>query len=90
MVLGGTRFTPVPLLPSAGDDMKVELIQQAADALFDVPDSVHEEIVALIEAVADAPKIQVTELAAVFGEWCWLVYTIHGDVIEILDVGCAR
>ena len=40
--------------------------------------------------MAEEPKIQVTELAAAFGEWCWLVYTVHGDVIEVLDVGCAR
>jgi hypothetical protein len=80
----------VLLLPSAGDPMKVELVQQAADALFDVPDTVHEELVALIEAVAEEPRIQVRELAAVFGDWCWLVYTVHGDVIEVLDVGCAR
>jgi hypothetical protein len=51
---------------------------------------VHEEIITLITAVARAPKPQAPELAAAFGEWCWLVYTSHGDVIEVLDVGCAR
>lgn len=70
--------------------MKVELVQRAANALFDVPDTVHEEIIALIAAVAEDPMIQVSDLAAAFGEWCWLVYTLHGDVIEVLDVGCAR
>ncbi|MEV4453435.1 hypothetical protein AB0K24_50345, partial [Streptomyces mirabilis] len=64
--------------------------QQAANVLFGVPDDAHEEIITLITAVARAPKLQAPELAAVFGEWCWLVYTSHGDVIEVLDVGCAR
>jgi hypothetical protein len=70
--------------------MKVELIQPAASVLFDVPDDMHEEIITLIDALAKDPAAQVPELAAVFGEWCWLVYTVHGDVIEVLDVGCAR
>ncbi|KPI19934.1 hypothetical protein OK006_9584 [Actinobacteria bacterium OK006] len=78
------------LLWSAGCEMKVELIQQAANVLFGVPDDVHEEIITLITAVTRAPKLQGPELAAVFGDWCWLVYTSHGDVIEVLDVGCAR
>jgi hypothetical protein len=78
------------LLPSAGEAMKVELIQRAADVLFDVPDDVHEEIITLITAVAEDPEIQVPDLAAAFGEWCWLVYTVDGDVVEVLDVGCAR
>lgn len=78
------------LLPWAGGEMKVELIQPAASVLFDVPDDMHEEIIKLINAVAEDPQAQVSALAAAFGEWCWLVYTIRGDVIEVLDVGCAR
>ncbi|KUM67073.1 hypothetical protein J7F01_37120 [Streptomyces sp. ISL-22] len=70
--------------------MRVELIQRAASVLFDVPDYVHQEIITLITAVAQDPKARTSGLAAVFGEWCWLVYTTHGDVIEVLDVGCAR
>ncbi|MGC9540553.1 hypothetical protein [Streptomyces sp. UG1] len=70
--------------------MKVELIQRAANVLFDVPDDVHEEIITLITAVAQDATAQPPQLAAAFGEWCWLVYTVHGDVIEVLDVGCAR
>ncbi|MFI5683420.1 hypothetical protein [Streptomyces sp. NPDC051636] len=70
--------------------MKVELVQRAADALFDVPDDAHEEIVALIEAVAEDTGTQPPALAAAFGEWCWLVYTVQGDVVEVLDVGCLR
>ncbi|MCN9241142.1 hypothetical protein AB0L85_20995 [Streptomyces sp. NPDC052051] len=71
--------------------MKVELIQRAADVLVDVPDDVHEEIIKLIDAVAEDPEAQIpADLAAAFGEWCWLVYIIHEDVIEVLDVGCAR
>ncbi|GHD36428.1 hypothetical protein GCM10010317_000750 [Streptomyces mirabilis] len=64
--------------------------RRGSGLLFGVPDDVHEEIVTLITAVARAPKLQAPELAAVFGEWCWVVYTSHGDVIEVLDVGCAR
>jgi hypothetical protein len=78
------------LLLSAGGAMKVELIQRAADALFDVPDDAHEELITLITAVAEDPSTHVPDLAAAFSEWCWLVYTVHGDVVEVLDVGCAR
>jgi hypothetical protein len=70
--------------------MRVELVQQAANALFDVPDDVHEEIIALIAAVAEDSKTRAPDLAAAFGDWCWLVYTTHGEVVEVLDVGCAR
>lgn len=70
--------------------MRVELIQPAVNALFCVPDETHEEIIALISAVAKDAQTRAPDLAAAFGEWCWLVYTVHGDVIEVLDVGCAR
>ncbi|POX40384.1 hypothetical protein [Streptomyces sp. Ru72] len=70
--------------------MKIELIQPAANVLFDVPDDMHEEIITLIDSVASAPEAHVSAPAAAFGEWCWLVYTTHGDVLEVLDVGCAR
>ncbi|WP_369250852.1 hypothetical protein [Streptomyces sp. R41] len=71
-------------------EMKVELIEPAANVLFDVPDDMHEQIITLITALATDPKARVPGLAAAFGDWCWLVYTIRGDVIEVLDVGCAR
>lgn len=70
--------------------MKVEMIQRAADVLFDVPNDVRREIIMLIGAVAEDSQARVADLSAAFGEWCWLVYTRHGDVIEVLDVGCAR
>lgn len=70
--------------------MKVEMIQTAANVLFDVPDEMHEEIIMLISAVTDDTETRAPDLAAAFGEWCWLVYTIRGDVVEVLDVGCAR
>ncbi|MFI6494813.1 hypothetical protein [Streptomyces sp. NPDC050564] len=70
--------------------MRVELVQPAASVLFGVPNGMHEEIMTLITAVAKTPQAHVTNLAAAFGEWCWLVYTTHDDVIEVLDVGCAR
>lgn len=69
--------------------MRVELIQPAANVLFDVPDETHAEIIALIEAVTEDAETRAPDLAAAFGEWCWLVHTVHGDVIEVLDVGCA-
>jgi hypothetical protein len=70
--------------------MRVELVQPAAGVLFGVTEDMHEEIITLIDAVAQTPEAQVSDLAAAFGEWCWLVYTTHDDVIEVLDVGCAR
>lgn len=70
--------------------MRVELIQRAANVLFDVPDEMHEEIITLIDAITEDTVTQAPNLAAAFGEWCWVVYTVHGDVIEVLDVGCAR
>ncbi|MBC2906799.1 hypothetical protein [Streptomyces cupreus] len=70
--------------------MRVELIQRAANVLLDVPDEMHEEIMTLIDAITEDTETQAPDLAGAFGEWCWLVYTVHGDVIEVLDVGCAR
>jgi hypothetical protein len=70
--------------------MRIELIQRAADVLFDVPDEMHAEIVTLIDVITKDSEARTPALAAAFGEWCWLVYTVHGDVIEVLDVGCAR
>ncbi|MEU2923755.1 hypothetical protein ABZ636_01645 [Streptomyces sp. NPDC007251] len=66
------------------------MIQTAANVLFDVPGDMHEEIIRLIGAVTDDTETQAPDLAAAFGEWCWLVYTVDGDVVEVLDVGCAR
>ena len=77
-------------MPVCGGVMRVELIQPAVSVLFDVPDEMHEEIMALIVAVTVDAEMRAPDLAAAFGEWCWLVYTVHGDVIEVLDVGCAR
>ncbi|MFD8805770.1 hypothetical protein [Streptomyces sp. NPDC059597] len=70
--------------------MRVELIPQAANVLFGVPDEMHAEIITLIDAVTKDAESEPPELAAAFGEWCWLVYSVHGEVIEVLDVGCAR
>lgn len=70
--------------------MRVELVQPAVSVLFDVPDEMREEIMALTDAVTADAEMRAPDLAATFGEWCWLVYTVHGDVIEVLDVGCAR
>ncbi|MER6384975.1 hypothetical protein [Streptomyces sp. NPDC001127] len=70
--------------------MRVELIQRAANVLFDVPDEMHEEIITLIDAVTKDAEPQAPNLGAAFGEWCWLLYTVEGDVIGVLDVGCAR
>ncbi|WP_244189661.1 hypothetical protein [Streptomyces incarnatus] len=66
------------------------MIQRAANVLFDVPNEMHEEIIMLITAVTDDDETRAPDLAAAFGEWCWLVYTIRDDVVEVLDVGCAR
>lgn len=66
------------------------MIPRAADVLFDVPDEMHEEIIKLIGAVTEDARTRTLDLAAAFGPWCWLVYTVHGDVVEVLDVGCAR
>ncbi|MFJ1562010.1 hypothetical protein [Streptomyces mirabilis] len=65
--------------------MRVELIRPAASVVFDVPDEMHEEIIALIDAVTEDAEMQAPDLAASSGEWCWLVHTVHGDVIEVLD-----
>jgi hypothetical protein len=86
---GVRGFAAAPSLPVCGCAMRVELIPQAANVLFDVPDETHEEIITLIDAVTKASQTQAPDLAAAFGAWCWLVYTVHGDVIEVLDVGCA-
>ncbi|MFF4121637.1 hypothetical protein [Streptomyces sp. NPDC001714] len=58
--------------------------------ISDVPDEARDEIIMLLDAVSEDTSTQAPNLAAAFGEWCWLVYTAQGNVIEILDVGCAR
>ncbi|WP_369394442.1 hypothetical protein AB5J72_48130 [Streptomyces sp. CG1] len=58
--------------------------------ISDVPDEARDEITMLLDAVSKDSSTQAPDLAAAFGEWCWLVYTAHGNVVEILDVGCAR
>ncbi|TLS45401.1 hypothetical protein FE633_15160 [Streptomyces montanus] len=68
--------------------MRVEMVKRAADVLFDVPGDAHQEIILLIDAVSEIPKPQAPTLAAAFSDSCWLVYTVRGDVVEILDVGC--
>ncbi|MFI9583487.1 hypothetical protein ACIHCQ_16940 [Streptomyces sp. NPDC052236] len=64
------------------------MIRQAADVLFDVPGDAQREIIVLIAAVAEAPKPQAPGLGAAFSDCCWLLYTVRGDTVEILDVGC--
>ncbi|WP_406729066.1 hypothetical protein WJ438_37105 [Streptomyces sp. GD-15H] len=66
------------------------MIQRAAAALFEISDEAREETITFIEAVAGDSTTEVPDLAAAFGEWCWLVYTRHGEVVEVLDAGCAR
>jgi hypothetical protein len=70
--------------------LTLELVTIPKRRALRVPDEMHEEIIALIDAVTMDAETQAPDLAAAFGEWCWLLYTVHGDVREVLDVGCAR
>lgn len=71
--------------------MRVELMHRAGKVLFAVPDEAQAEIIALIDAVtAQTSAIEAPDLAAALSVWCWLVYAVHGDMIEVLDVGYAR
>ena len=48
--------------------VKVELVQRAANVLFDVPDETHEEIITLIDAVTKDAQTRAPDLAAAFSE----------------------
>ncbi|MFE2520684.1 hypothetical protein ACFXG9_36340 [Streptomyces mirabilis] len=48
--------------------MRVELIQPAASVVFDVPDEIHEEIIALIDAVTEDAEMRAPDPAPAFGE----------------------
>ncbi|MER5184996.1 hypothetical protein ABT009_43095 [Streptomyces sp. NPDC002896] len=68
--------------------MRVELIQRAADVLWDVPDDARKEIIMIIAAVAEAPAPARGVIAAAFGQQCWIEYMSRGTVLEVTDVGC--
>ncbi|MFF2507606.1 hypothetical protein ACFVTY_30125 [Streptomyces sp. NPDC058067] len=70
--------------------MQIVMLQMVANVISDVPDEARDEIIMLLDAVSKDTSTQAQNLTAAFGEWCWLIYTAHGNVVEILDVGCAR
>ncbi|MGW4823186.1 hypothetical protein ACWEP4_30485 [Streptomyces sp. NPDC004227] len=78
------------LLPCRAGQVRVETDPTAANTLSDVPDNAQEEIFMLIHALAKDRQTQAPDPVAAVGEWRRLVYSIHGEVIEEMDAGCAR
>ncbi|MEV0254780.1 hypothetical protein AB0H82_11030 [Streptomyces sp. NPDC050732] len=65
---------------------RVELTDQADAVMEALPDDVHEEVLAVIDAVADAPDARAGQ-AAVFGASSWVTFSLAGEVVSVLDVG---
>ncbi|MCF3124032.1 hypothetical protein IPZ68_30640 [Streptomyces arenae] len=68
---------------------RVELTRTADEVLTGMPDDVHEEMLALIDSVADAAGERSAGPVVVFGASCWGTCTVAGDVVEVLDIGRA-
>ncbi|MFF8656791.1 hypothetical protein [Streptomyces huasconensis] len=65
---------------------RVELTGQADAVLEALPDDVHEEVLAVIDSVADAPNTRPGPIVA-FGTSSWATCTVAVGVVEVLDVG---
>ncbi|MFI1677028.1 hypothetical protein [Streptomyces sp. NPDC020607] len=65
---------------------RVELTRVADEALTAMPDDVHEELLALIDSVADAPHPRPGR-TVVFGASSWVTCSVMDGVVELLDVG---
>jgi len=63
--------------------MRVLLEPAADEVLSGLPDDVHEELLGLIDAAADAPQ----DAAAAFGPWWWVAYEVRAGELVVLDVG---
>lgn len=70
---------------------RVELTGRADAVMAVLPDDVHEEVLAIIDAVADTPDTDPTGRGPVpaFGRASWVTCRTTEDVVEVLDVGWA-
>ncbi|MEV0114660.1 hypothetical protein AB0H77_15610 [Streptomyces sp. NPDC050844] len=69
---------------------RVDLARAADEALTAMPDDVHEEMLALIDSVADAREHGAGPMAAtdaVLRGRCWFVYAAVGGLLVVLDAG---
>ncbi|MEU8953138.1 hypothetical protein AB0C93_02410 [Streptomyces sp. NPDC048518] len=66
---------------------RVELPGRADAVLMMLPDDVHEEVLAVIDAVSDAPETDQGNSTEVFGTASWVLCGTAGNVVEVLDVG---
>ncbi|MEU6996648.1 hypothetical protein ABZ953_39105 [Streptomyces sp. NPDC046465] len=68
---------------------RVELTGQADAVMEALPDDVHEEVLAIIDSVTDAPGADRTDPTEAFGTASWVTCRARYDVVEVLDVGWA-
>jgi hypothetical protein len=68
---------------------RVDLARWADEVLTDLPDDARDEVIMLIDAVADVPGPWPVGMSAAFASSCWVTFVVHGDVLEVLDVGWA-
>lgn len=69
---------------------RVDLARAADEALWAMPDDVHEEMLMLIDDVADTREHGAGPMAstdAVLRGRCWAVYVAIGGLLVVLDVG---
>lgn len=69
---------------------RVDLTRAADEALWAMPDGVHEEMLALIDEVADERERGAGPMAAanaVLRGRCWFVYAAIGGLLVVLDCG---
>ncbi|MFF1381459.1 hypothetical protein [Streptomyces sp. NPDC058308] len=67
---------------------RVKLRDRAAAVMDVLPDDGHEEVLAVIDAVAEAPEAR-SNRAVAFGVSSWVTCSVAGDVVEVLDNGRA-
>ncbi|WP_055696516.1 hypothetical protein [Streptomyces silaceus] len=65
---------------------RVELSCQADAVMVMLPDDVHEEVLAVIDSVADAPDTRPGPVVA-FGVSSWVTCRAARGTVEVLDVG---
>ncbi|MER6686224.1 hypothetical protein [Streptomyces olivaceoviridis] len=57
--------------------------------MAELSNGLHEEVLAVIDAVAEAPPLDSAAPITAFGASCWGTCSVASGVVEVLDVGSA-